>query len=708
MELEEKFLVKVSGVQSLSSSVQSTPEKNGHSDEASRSPELLQEFLKSGPRKELLRMCFYKDRKIISLKRKMPETKSTSKVIKKQDSKKTSTLSNQPSRKQNRKSKNPIRLQPVADQLSDFGHSDCWICKNSACRAVLSTDDKFCRRCSCCICHLFDSNKDPSLWLVCSSESDEGDSCGLSCHIECALQHEKVGVVDHGQLMQLDGGYCCASCGKVTGILGCWKKQLNMAKDARRVDVLCYRLYLSYKLLDGTSRFKELHDTVLEAKAKLETEVGPVNGISAKMVRGIVSRLSIASEVQKLCSLAIEKADGWPSVVNPDSIDGSLPATCKFVFEEVTASSVKIILIDMSIASSKDIKGYKLWYYKTNEELLTKDPVCEVPKDQKRILLSNLQPCTEYTFRIISYTDMGQLGYSEAKCFTKSADPTIKGPSSLIDLGQKKESLEIGASSSGSKTEPNPTVADLGFKVRDLGKVVGLAWTQDQGPLEGFCSVDTKNCCRETEIVKPKISDEQLPAVSRDLDLNVVSVPDLNEELVPPFESPKDEDNGYTLQKAVEADDDAASRYAQKISLAKSHGSVDSHTWMNGPTGEVPAVDSRVDACKKRVASINEETHDCNSTLANGSPLGVSDGTCSLDENYEYCVKVFRWLECEGHIKQEFRLKLLTWFSLRSTEQERRVVNTFIQTLLDDPSSLAGQLIDSFSDIISNKRPRNG
>lgn len=98
----------------------------------------------------------------------------------------------------------------------------------------------------------------------------------------------------------------------------CWKKQLNLAKDARRVDVLCYRLYLSYKLLDGTSRFKDLHDIVLEAKAKLETELGPVNGVSAKMVRGIVSRLSIASDVQKLCALAIEKADGRPSGSNLD------------------------------------------------------------------------------------------------------------------------------------------------------------------------------------------------------------------------------------------------------------------------------------------------------------------------------------------------------------------------------------------------------
>lgn len=145
------------------------------------------------------------------------------KTMKKQDTKKAaSSLNNHQSssRKQLRKAENPSRLPIVTDQSLDFRHSNSWICKNSACKAVLSIDDTFCKRCSCCICHLCDDNKDPSLWLVCTTESGEGDSCGLSCHIECAIQREKVGVVDLGQLMQLDGSYCCASCGKVTGILG--------------------------------------------------------------------------------------------------------------------------------------------------------------------------------------------------------------------------------------------------------------------------------------------------------------------------------------------------------------------------------------------------------------------------------------------------------------------------------------------------------
>ncbi|MED6135670.1 hypothetical protein PIB30_048829 [Stylosanthes scabra] len=603
----------------------------------------------------------------------MTETKSTSKISKKHDSKKNSGPSNQPSRKQHRKGENPTRFVPAPDPPSDFGHSDSWVCKNSACRAVLSKDDTFCRRCSCCICHLFDDNKDPSLWLVCTSDSAQGDSCGLSCHIECALQHEKVGVVDHGQLMQLDGGYCCASCGKVTGILGCWKKQLNIAKDARRLDVLCYRIYLSFRLLKGSLRFKQLHEIVQEAKAKLETEVGSVNGVSSKMARGIVSRLPIAGDVQKLCSLAIEKADEWLATVpnsNPESGEGSLPAACKFIFEEVTASSVKIILIVMANASSEEIKGYKLWYYKSREESHTKDP--------------------------------GDLGHSEAKCFTKSIEILEKSPSSSVAIDRKKESLQTG------EMEPSSSMADSGFKVRDLGKLLHLAWAQEQGCLEGFCGADLRNCCAEREMTVPRNPEERFPSISRGLDLNVASVPDLNEELTPPFESSRDEDNGCTLQQAIEPDDDAASHDLEKNCLAGSDGSGDSQIWTQGPTGEVPAVDSRVDACKKRLASTNEETHDCDSTLMNGSPLHMPDGSFSLDENFEYCVKVIRWLECQGHIKQEFRLKLLTWFSLRSTEQERRVVNTFIQTLIDDPSSLAGQLVDSFSDIISIKRARNG
>ncbi|XP_042490641.1 VIN3-like protein 1 isoform X2 [Macadamia integrifolia] len=723
MDSEDKVLAKVFGIQSLSSSAQSTPEKNGHSDAVPRGQELLQEYLKSGPKKELLRTCIDKEKKhSASSKYKTSEhVRTSNKGCKNQELRKTSsnhsTLTNHQaptSRKQPRKGENPVRLPPTTELSPEFGCSSSWVCKNSACRAVLTSEDTFCKRCSCCICHLFDDNKDPSLWLVCTSESGGRDSCGSSCHIECALQRQKVGVVNLGPMMRLDGSYCCASCGKVSGILGYWKKQLVIAKDARRVDVLCHRISLSYRLLDGTSRFEELHEIVEEAKAKLETEVGSISGVSAKMGRGIVSRLSIAGDVQKLCSIAIEKADAHLSAIssaNPHLREDSLPAACRLQFQEVTSESLVIVLKEPCSTSSNNIKGYKLWYCKSRGESYTKEPIIVLPRAQMKVSISDLQPCTEYTFRIISYTESGDLGHSEAKCFTKSVEVIHKNSTPAVAMDHKNENSHVEGSSSSAKEEPRVTTTggSSGFKVRDLGKVLHLAWAQEHGCFDGFCSADVEECCGRDIVIKREDMEEDRPRnVTRELDLNVVSVPDLNAEVTPPLESSRDEDIGCTSERVVEAEDDVVSHGMEKIDISRSNGSGDSQTWTVRPIREVPAVESRTELCRKRASSADEETFDCDSILINGSSFPLFSGASQFDETFEYCVKIIRWLECSGHIEHEFRMKFLTWFSLRSTHQERRVVYTFIQTLIDDPSSLAGQLIDSFLDIISSKRPRNG
>jgi hypothetical protein len=83
--------------------------------------------------------------------------------------------------------------------------------------------------------------------------------------------------------------------------------------------------------LDGTTRFKELHRIVEDAKAKLESEVGPLDGTSSKMARGIVGRLHVAADVQKLCTLAIEKANEWLSsnIQSETKQNGKLFRYCK-------------------------------------------------------------------------------------------------------------------------------------------------------------------------------------------------------------------------------------------------------------------------------------------------------------------------------------------------------------------------------------------
>lgn len=88
-----------------------------------------------------------------------------------------------------------------------------------------------------------------------------------------------------------------------------WKKQLLIAKEARRVDVLCFRVSLGCKILRETEKYKELLTIVESCVKALENEVGALEEAAKKMDRHIVNRLSCGNEVQKLCTHAVEVFD---------------------------------------------------------------------------------------------------------------------------------------------------------------------------------------------------------------------------------------------------------------------------------------------------------------------------------------------------------------------------------------------------------------
>lgn len=75
------------------------------------------------------------------------------------------------------------------------------------------------------------------------------------------------------------------------------------------MDILCYRAFLSQKLLSGTNKYKKLSEIVDEAVNKLQAEVGPLTDVTAKMGRGIVNRMCAGQEVQRLCTSAVELLD---------------------------------------------------------------------------------------------------------------------------------------------------------------------------------------------------------------------------------------------------------------------------------------------------------------------------------------------------------------------------------------------------------------
>ncbi|KAL4312029.1 hypothetical protein GQ457_01G035780 [Hibiscus cannabinus] len=57
----------------------------------------------------------------------------------------------------------------------------------------------------------------------------------------------------------------------------------------------------------------------------------------------------------------------------------------------------------------------------------------------------------------------------------------------------------------------------------------------------------------------------------------------------------------------------------------------------------------------------------------------------------------------QGYIEKNFRQKFLTWYSLRETSHEVRIVKVFVDTFITDLSSLAEQLVDTFFDCNSSK-----
>ncbi|CAK9163627.1 unnamed protein product [Ilex paraguariensis] len=444
------------------------------------------------------------------------------------------------------------------------------LCQNLACRATLSPGDVFCKRCSCCICHQYDDNKDPSLWLICDSDHPkEGDSCGMSCHLKCALEHKRAGVLKNDRCTKLDGGFYCVFCGKINGLMRTWKKQLVVAKEARRVDALCLRVSLSHKILEGTEQYKELLKIVESAVKKLENEVGPLDGPSPKKDSGIVKRLYCGTEVQQLCSSAVEAFDSI-SYKFFDHLNQKEPpitmTACRIRFEELSPTTV-IILLEYEDCLLKEILGCRLWHQKSTIKDYPEEATYIVLRPETRFKLTGLDPSTEYFCKVLFFSKNSTLGALEAKWVT----PALRR-STVSKSDEEQEKKE------------NALIA-----------------------------------------------------------------------------------NSYPQM------------YSEYSNLTFSHSMKD--VLLVSPTSNPPPTPCKYDGKKEL------------SFMSSKKQLKGTD--------YENSVGVIRWLEHEGHLNADFRVKFLTWFSLKATLQERRVVSAFIDTLIDDPPSLAGQLIDTFSDEIS-------
>ncbi|KAL5549174.1 hypothetical protein UlMin_004405 [Ulmus minor] len=697
--------------------------------EISNWPQGASEILQSWSRQEILQiLCaeMGKERKytgltkikiIDHLLKLVSEKKSGKHEVEADIDKQSSPSPDQRTAKRQRKNDQPSRLASAGINVqvnnSTIDLDNAIYCKNSACKAILTQESTFCKRCSCCICYKYDDNKDPSLWLFCSSEPPfQGASCGMSCHLECAIKHERSGIGKEGQPGGLDGRFNCVSCRKVNDLTGCWRKQLAIAKETRRVDILCYRVSLTHKLLKGTEEYPKLYEIVDDAVDKLQADVGPLTAASAlKMGRGIVNRLSCGPEVQKLCASALELLDSMRSDATWQPLPDSLTQDEKSILpdmvkcEDVHATSITLILRSENSTPGNNV-GYTLWHCKANDMNFSKEPTCKLLAPDTRFVVRGLTPATAYAFKIVSFDGARELSMCEVRFSTSTGDelpncsvmersqsPTtncssLSNPSSVEDetnnialFGDQADNradnylpcCKGNEKVSSANLSNGMTTCNSSGEGGTPGDSVSLLDGEQANGIVGFMSDSNvskleKNNSTEAQIIEDVSTDNGSNSPVR---TGVECVP-----FVGRLEA------GLPITPCkLEMVKDALGRNTKSKSISKDLENVTAK--VDGPQDGSTS--------KKRSMERPEPDEEC-------------AGNAISDRDFEYYVKLIRWLECEGHIEKNFRQKFLTWFSLRATPQEVRIVKVFVDNFNEDPAALAEQLVDTFSESISSKR----
>ncbi|VVB08824.1 unnamed protein product [Arabis nemorensis] len=582
--------------------------------------------------------------------------------------------------KRQRKVDNPTRyVIPTSlnasgscNSVNTKGEENTIYCNNLACRAILRQEDSFCRRCSCCICRKYDDNKDPSLWLTCSSDPPfEGDSCGFSCHLECAFKTEKSGLTKDKQ----SEGCCfyCVSCGKPNSLLECWKKQLTIAKETRRVDVLCYRLFLVQKLLKGSTKYRNLCEAVDEAIKSLEADVGPLTGLPMKMGRGIVNRLQSGPDVQKLCSSALESLEtlettphevtALPSprgskmhndcsygLSNEISADTATTVSTKIRFEDVNVTSLTVILASNEVASPANIVHYSIWHRKVSEKDYPEKSTCTLFTPNTRFVVSGLAPASEYCFKVVSFSGTRELGVDEINVMTRSPEEGANC-SSVVERSESPLTNCSTLSSNPSSVEAES----------NNGYIVPQNLSQNE-------KKDSPSTDENAAIRTKRTTESDIAQIEKNVE-QIVILDEEEEEAIP-------DKNGETPVLVT------------TTNLVSNR---------NNSDASLPITPFRSDQTN------NRQVRNGKSVKENGNN-GDHSANGGAESGLEHCVKIIRQLECSGHIEKDFRQKFLTWYSLRATSQEIRVVKIYIDTFIDDPVALAEQLVDTFDDRVSIKR----
>ncbi|KAE8672071.1 Vernalization5/VIN3-like, putative isoform 2 [Hibiscus syriacus] len=500
-----------------------------------------------------------------------------------------------------RKADYPSRLPiNVNDPRIDNGGNDtinAVYCKNSACKATLRQDDIFCKRCSCCICYKFDDNEDPSLWLLCSSEPPfPGNSCGMSCHLECALKHEKSGIGKDKRHAVLDGSFCCVACRKVNDLLRCWRKQMMAAKDTR-VDILSVK--------------------------KLEAEVGPLTGVPVKIGRGIVNRLSSGPEVLEF--------------IFSFSSNSTIRRCCPTSITVIVGSEEPL---------QSSIIGCTLWNRKSCDRDYPVKSTCTMLVPNTRFVVAGLTPATKYLFKVVACNGTKEFGPWEVSILTCCSGNGVPG----CPMMERSQSPATNYSSLS-----NPS------SVEDETSNITPYSDQNDDRAENY-SIYSK----DTDHI---VSTNQLKGATK---CTVLGEDGILAEAVPTLE------DRITEETSTDNDSDVPVKTGTEC-----------FPFVGCSEAALPITPRRMEIIKNR-----KGRRGISKTSSKDRENGTGKGEDPQDGRRSTSKK---------KIGEKMKNKFLTWYSLRATPQEARILKVFVDIFITDPPSLAEQLADTLSDCISSK-----
>jgi hypothetical protein len=383
--------------------------------------------------------------------------------------------------------------------------------------------------------------------------------------------------------------------------------------------------------------------------------------------------------VQKLCSSALESLEtiattppdvaALPSprsskmqqdcsyvLSNEISADTATTGSTKIRFEDVNATSLTVVLASNEIPSPPNIVHYSIWHRKVPEKDYPEKSTCTLFIPNTRFVVSGLAPASEYCFKVVSYSGTREMGVDEINVLTRSAEEGANCSSAV------ERSVSPLTNCSTLSSNPSSVEAES----------------------NNDYIVPKKPSSKNEDNNSPSVDESAAKRMKRTTDSDIVQIEKDVEQIV----LLDDEEQEAVLDKT----ESETPVVVTTKSLVGNRNSSDA---------SLPITPFRSDEIKNRQARIEISMKD----NCNNGDHSANGGT---ESGLEHCVKIIRQLECSGHIDKNFRQKFLTWYSLRATSQEIRVVKIFIDTFIDDPMALAEQLIDTFDDRVSIKRSAVG